>query len=779
MFYQELPNDDMFRLWKALDTTEGMRVPKSEFMSFMRRYGGASGKSEKVPKAALRRNQPERQTKEQLSFDDSLRRVTTDSDHKNDGEVEEQLPERESQSRQKSLHSSADVRPGTESTHPPSTAASARMSTPRRTPGLTGVTAPPGDAVGRGIETPTGEQSEAFDVSLSLQRLGTQTAIMSKPHGTFTPEQDPALKMVAERLAEALMAYLHKRGVHCSTTIAGWHRFFSDMDADDSGRATFAEMEDAFQRCLSHARVSRYELLMLWRRLDADGSGEVSLDEFVKMMYRYELAMWPRSSDAELARVVKVVSAAISRWHHVEGNWYKVFLFIDTTGTGTITFEDLQKFLRGTYPGLHLDREELPSDDMFRLWKALDTSARMRVPKSEFMSFMRRYGGASGKSEKVSKALPRNIPKDDSKGWQTPRKVNSEESGHARTQSFMAAMHRNQRERQKKAGAQLSAYTFEAEEEAAQSIMDRLSHYTVEQLMSAYDGWGLPWIGVVSEWEWQLLVRRLLGFDEDHLDDTVLHSFWTCIDQQLTGYVLGLGGLVGLVAAIDPARSLRGVTARCEPRQPLSASEARRVVELFDRMMLDEEYGDIRLYDLREDEEHFVEAVGGDATYGELSFDLLEWFLAQLTELQPEAGGLGAGRSTRDAPKKVVLRGHWGPGVGGFIIQFLDLSVILPGIADTEALARRAANQDRRASHQLERTAAGDLLQMMRIGRREVAKSSPRQDLCLLHPPHPDTHASNKLQKQGATAECVADVTEPSFDTRREVWGAVAAAVDT
>ncbi|CAL1131040.1 unnamed protein product [Cladocopium goreaui] len=195
--------------------------------------------------------------------------------------------------------------------------------------------------------------------------------------------------------------------------------------------------------------------------------------------------MWPRSSDAELARVVKVVSAAISRWHHVEGNWYKIYLFIDNTGTGTITFEDLEKFLRGTYPGLHLDREELPSDDMFRLWKALDTSARMRVPKSEFMSFMRRYGGASGKSEKVSKGLlPRNVlPKDDSKRrseCQTPHKVNTEESGHARTQSFMAAMRRNQRERQKKAGARLSHFAFEAEEEAAQSIMARSPRATME-----------------------------------------------------------------------------------------------------------------------------------------------------------------------------------------------------------------------------------------------------------------------------------------------------------
>ncbi|CAJ1437097.1 unnamed protein product, partial [Effrenium voratum] len=119
----------------------------------------------------------------------------------------------------------------------------------------------------------------------------------------------------------------------------------------------------------------------------------VSLEEFVKLMYKYELAMWPESSDEDLARVVKVVGEGISRWHHVEGNWYKVFLLIDTQGTGTITFEDLKKFLRGTYPGLHLNREELPSEDMFGLWKAMDSTVQMKVPKSEFMTFMRRYSG--------------------------------------------------------------------------------------------------------------------------------------------------------------------------------------------------------------------------------------------------------------------------------------------------------------------------------------------------------------------------------------------------
>ena len=30
-------------------------------------------------------------------------------------------------------------------------------------------------------------------------------------------------------LDQALMGYLRAKGVHCSTTIAGWHRFFSEM----------------------------------------------------------------------------------------------------------------------------------------------------------------------------------------------------------------------------------------------------------------------------------------------------------------------------------------------------------------------------------------------------------------------------------------------------------------------------------------------------------------------------------------------------------------------
>ncbi|CAK0892720.1 unnamed protein product, partial [Prorocentrum cordatum] len=58
-------------------------------------------------------------------------------------------------------------------------------------------------------------------------------------------------------------------------------------------------------------------------------------------------------------------------------------------------------------------------------------------------------------------------------------------------------------------------------------------------------------------------------------------------------------------------------------RPPLSAREARRVVELLCGLLFDPELEDIRLYDLSDAEESDVERSGGDATYGEMSFEMV------------------------------------------------------------------------------------------------------------------------------------------------------------
>ncbi|CAE7618054.1 HERC2, partial [Symbiodinium natans] len=165
----------------------------------------------------------------------------------------------------------------------------------------------------------------------------------------------------------------------------------------DSSRVQ-AQLEDIQQVQASgaaFAALRRDGRVVTWGLPDSGGDSEafatalVSLNEFVKLMYKYELAMWPDSTDEELARVVRVVDAAIDRWHHAAGNWYKVFLFIDTQGSGTITYEDLRRFLRGGYPDLHLDTKELPNEDVYRLWKVLDPNASMRIRKSDFLAHMR------------------------------------------------------------------------------------------------------------------------------------------------------------------------------------------------------------------------------------------------------------------------------------------------------------------------------------------------------------------------------------------------------
>ncbi|CAJ1434169.1 unnamed protein product [Effrenium voratum] len=81
---------------------------------------------------------------------------------------------------------------------------------------------------------------------------------------------------------------------------------------------------------------------------------------------------------------------------------------------------------------------------------------------------------------------------------------------------------------------------------------------------------------------------------------------------------------------------------------PLTEVEARRVLQLFDGLLFDEEYGDIHLYDISVEEEQQVEGSGGDATYGELREEILEWLLAHC-EMRPQDIlcdlGSGSGRA--------------------------------------------------------------------------------------------------------------------------------------
>jgi Ca2+-binding EF-hand superfamily protein len=142
------------------------------------------------------------------------------------------------------------------------------------------------------------------------------------------------------------------------------------------------------------APVSRYELRAIWRRIDADGSGQASLAEFTRFVYCVELQSWPDLQGKELERCVGKLNAAAEKWHHAGGNWFKIFNAIDADGSGNLSYDELQQCVRGPWPGLRLQPAHFPEVWVQGLWKALDDQGEMIVPVHRFMAFMRQHGAA-------------------------------------------------------------------------------------------------------------------------------------------------------------------------------------------------------------------------------------------------------------------------------------------------------------------------------------------------------------------------------------------------
>eukprot|EP00435_Cladocopium_sp_Y103_P042698 s1364_g11.t2 len=143
------------------------------------------------------------------------------------------------------------------------------------------------------------------------------------------------------------------------------------------------------------APVSRYELRVFWRRLDED-SGQASIEEFGRLMYKIELSQWPDLCEEELERIVSVLNQAAHKWHRAGGNWFKVFNQVDADGSGNLSFDELVSCVRGKFPCLRISTKQVTDKELHGLWKALDCNGGIEVPVHRFMVFMRRWSGDTG-----------------------------------------------------------------------------------------------------------------------------------------------------------------------------------------------------------------------------------------------------------------------------------------------------------------------------------------------------------------------------------------------
>ena len=76
---------------------------------------------------------------------------------------------------------------------------------------------------------------------------------------------------------------------------ASWYKLFSSMDQDKSGRVTYVEFHgmvrsEASGLGLQPAQLPEPRLRSLWRALDDDGSGFITVKEFGNFMKKGEAA---------------------------------------------------------------------------------------------------------------------------------------------------------------------------------------------------------------------------------------------------------------------------------------------------------------------------------------------------------------------------------------------------------------------------------------------------------------------------------------------------------
>lgn len=280
-----------------------------------------------------------------------------------------------------------------------------RFGSPSRSPG-NGPTDSPSKSPTGGLSTgnysngePPTPKSEKSPRTKSPRTLTPTTpSYMAAKSGASEEEDrseewsDPNMQSVAVRMNTALVKYFKKTGVHHNID-GNWCRFYRTMDVSSAGKISFEEFDVAIRDLLA-AKISRYELIIFWRHLDADGSGALTKQEFGDVMYRIQIAGWPDLAQEAVTRITRTINKNAEKWHRCGGNWFKIFRSIKPDNSaGALSFAEFTACLRGSFPGLAIPEEKLNDEEIKGLWKLMDDDFSQEVCDKEFMNFMKREGG--------------------------------------------------------------------------------------------------------------------------------------------------------------------------------------------------------------------------------------------------------------------------------------------------------------------------------------------------------------------------------------------------
>ncbi|KAH8098389.1 oxidoreductase [Aureococcus anophagefferens] len=196
-----------------------------------------------------------------------------------------------------------------------------------------------------------------------------------------------------------------------------WYKIFRMFDADDSGHMQFEELEHVLRDGypglgLGEKQVSTPHLQGMWRSLDADRSGQVSVQEFMVFMRRHgaehsmhrltAYSMEKRGLTPQATARPKHVELPVDRLHGVcklidkalvadfrrrgvhssiAGNVKRLFREIDEDGSDRVTLAELEGAVRIR---LRLGEGQVTKEDLLGLWTFVDADKSGALTAEEF-----------------------------------------------------------------------------------------------------------------------------------------------------------------------------------------------------------------------------------------------------------------------------------------------------------------------------------------------------------------------------------------------------------
>ena len=367
-----------------------------------------------------------------------------------------------------------------------------------------------------------------------------------------------------------------------------WVKLFNKVDEDGSGKMAYREFMRMASTELKQAQLSKPDLASLWKALDADNSGLVTIGEFGQFMklgmpekgIGWKAARTQRNREAAKSVIAKLDAEqgrnvskklagvdAASEYQVVAlsaklnealqfvpdpaaRSWVKLFNKIDEDGSGQMAYREFMRMVRSE---LKQGAAELPKDELLALWKALDADNSGLVTIGEFGQFMKLGAPEKGPGWREQRTMRNLVAK------QAAQAESDAHAGRDITQALAGVGRASDDELVAFAARLLSATT---------SSVDPAKGGDSKAFFKIFSRMDPDRSGKVDYGEFTAFVRTELGVAKKEMAEVELKSIWKAIDADGSGQMTadefsalmrrGAGGGGGADEAASTRRSSAG-----------------------------------------------------------------------------------------------------------------------------------------------------------------------------------------------------------------------------